>query len=67
MCSGPASGADTGEKNTCKGGADTMGSETDLKVLKGLLGKWGLHGAHHGDKDTDGRGTMESLLLFFNF
>ena len=59
VCSGPASGADTGKRNTCRGGADRVGSESYLEHLEGILGRQGLDVAHHGGKDTDRRDTRE--------
>ena len=41
LCSGPASGADTGERNTHRGGAGAAGPETYLVVLEG---SWGGRG-----------------------
>ena len=65
----PASGADAGERNTCRGGADAAGPETYLEVSEGLLGRRGLDVAHCRGKDTDSRGTREffifSILFYF--
>ena len=69
MYSRPASGADAGERNTCRGGADAAGPETYLEVSEGLLGRRGLDVAHCRGKDTDSRGTREffifSILFYF--
>ena len=58
-CSRPASGAEAGERNRCKGGADKAGPETYLEVLEGLLGSQGLTVALCGGKDNNSRGTRE--------
>ena len=65
MCSRPPSGADAGERNKRRGGADTAGSETYLEVLEDVLGRWGLALAHCGGKETDIGGTREIFIFLF--
>lgn len=59
MCSGSTSGADTGERNTRRSGADTEGTDNYLKVLEALLGRQRLDVAHCGGNETDSRSTRE--------
>ena len=65
VCSGPASGTDASEGNTCRHEADKAGPETSLEVLEGLLGRQGWAVAYSRRKNTGGGGMENMLFIFF--
>ena len=66
VCSGPASGADAGERNTCRSGADRVGPETYLEVLEALFQEAGVRCSSRWGKDTDSRSTRDFFFQFFS-
>ena len=45
----------------------TVGPETYLEVLEGLLGRQGMAVTHCGGKDTDSRGPQKIFFVSFYF